>query len=203
MIIDNTDLFDDLDNEIYEKYDEYLDKHISNVQKGYQWIKQHASHLLDEENFIEDILYYGDLDEIIENHDKSKYNKIPNSDRYYELTCEYDAYANYFYSEDKDEFIDKEFDLAWLSHIHNNPHHWQHWMLQNDEDGLKMLDMPYVFLIEMFCDWWAFSWIKNNLYEVFSWYDKRKDGILLSDKSRESLEYIMNEVKAALDNEVK
>jgi hypothetical protein len=80
-----------------------------------------------------------------------------------------------------------------------NPHHWQHWMLQNDEDGLRLLDMPYMFIIEMICDWWAFSWKAENLYEIFNWYEKNKKGILLSDNTRENVEYILDELKKRID----
>ena len=72
-------------------------------------------------------------------------------------------------------------------------------MLQNDEDGLVLLDMPYVFVIEMISDWWAFSWKENNLYEIFNWYDKNKNGILLSDKTRKTVEHILDTIKAKLD----
>lgn len=183
---------------IEEQYDNYLTTHISNVQKGYEWLKEHLPELLSEDNYMEEIAYYGDLDEIIASHDKSKYTKIPDAEHYYDLTCEYDAYANYFYG-NKDEETNKLFDYAWLSHIHHNPHHWQHWMLQNDEDGLILLDMPYVFTVEMFCDWWAFSWKSGNLFEVFDWYNKHREGILLSDKTRETLEDILSEVEKKLD----
>ena len=189
-------LFEDMEEN--SQYEEYLTTHISNVNKAYQWMKENIPELLNEDNYIEEVAYYGELDDIIAKHDSSKYNRQPDRDNYYELCCEYDAYADYFYGEQTEE-VKKCFDLAWLSHIHHNPHHWQHWMLQNDEDGLVLLDMPYVFTVEMFCDWWAFSWKNNNLYEVFDWYQKRREGILLSDKTRKTLETIMDKVKSKLE----
>nr|DAE02562.1 MAG TPA: hypothetical protein [Siphoviridae sp. ctmYS12] len=30
------------------------------------------------------------------------------------------------------------------------------------------MDMPYNYIIEMICDWWAFSWNKGNLQEIFN-----------------------------------
>lgn len=189
-------LFEDIEEHL--QYEEYLTEHIGNVKKGYEWLKENIPEVVSEDNCIEEICYYGDLDEIIAKHDSSKYIKVPNRDCYYDLTCEYDPYAEYFYGEKTPE-VEQRFDLAWLSHIHANPHHWQHWMLQNDEDGLVLLDMPYVFVVEMFCDWWAFSWKNNNLYEVFDWYQKRREGILLSDKTRKTLEDIMDKVKSKLE----
>lgn len=186
-----------------DEYEEYLETHIGNVQKGYQWLKDNIPEILSEDNYFEEITYYGELDEIIEKHDQSKYRKIPDAENYYDLTPEYDAYAEYFYGKDgKTPQVQKRFDLAWLAHIHANPHHWQHWMLQNDEDGLQLLDMPYVFIIEMICDWWSFSWKQNKLDEIFNWYEQRKDGILLSDKTRATLENILNTMKERLNDNV-
>ena len=189
-------LFEDMEEN--NKYNEYLITHINNVKKGYEWFKEHLPHLLSEDNYIDEVAYYGELDDIIAQHDRSKYIKVPDADNYYELTCEYDAYADYFYGEQTPE-VKECFDRAWLSHIHMNPHHWQHWMLQNDEDGLRLLDMPYVFIIEMCMDWWAFSWKENKLDEIFNWYEKNKKGILLSDKTRKTVEHILDELKKKLE----
>lgn len=189
-------LLEDLDE--HTEYENYLSTHIANVKKGYEWIREHLPELLSEHNYAEELAYYGDLDTIIARHDASKYNKIPDVDNYYELGCEYDAYAEYFYGTKTPE-VETAFDYAWLHHIHSNPHHWQHWLLQNDTDGLKILDMPYVFIIEMICDWWSFSWKENKLTEVFDWYEKHKTGIVLSDKTRTAVEHILNCIKEELN----
>lgn len=199
-MIDRIDILDMLERaEQNEQYDQYLTEHIGNVQKGYAWIKEHLPEILDVNNYLEEQAYYGELDEIIKAHDASKYTKIPDVERYYDLPVEYDAYSDYFYGEKTDE-VKAAFDRAWLAHIHANPHHWQHWLLQNDDPkiGMKILDMPYVFIIEMVCDWWAFSWKSNNLEEIFSWYEKNKEGILLSDKTRATLERILDELKSKI-----
>ena len=38
---------------------------------------------------------------------------------------------------------------AWLLHIHRNPHHWQYWVLINDnpEEGENLIEMPYNYII--------------------------------------------------------
>ena len=181
----------------HEEYENYLRQHIGNVQKGYEWIKENLPDLVSVDNYFEETAYYGELDEIIAKHDSSKRTKLPDADGYYDLRCEYDAYANYFYGEQTEE-VKQAFDRAWLAHIHANPHHWQHWMLQNDEDGLILLDIPYVFCIEAICDWWAFSWKENKLDEIFSWYEKNREGILLSDKTRKTIESILDTLKKKL-----
>ena len=197
---DIIDMFNELNNENpYDtQYDAYLTEHIANVQKGYEWMKQNIPHLLTEENYFDEICYYGELDEIIAQHDKSKYTKTPDADNYFELKCEYDPYAEYFYGEEKTPEVEKRFNYAWLAHIHSNPHHWQHWMLQHDDEGLELLDMPYVFIVEMVADWWSFSWKQNKVDEIFNWYESKKDGILLSDSTRTKLETILNAIKEKL-----
>ena len=127
-------------------------------------------------------------------------NTTTDADNYYELTPEYDAYANYFYGKQTAE-VEEAFDRAWLAHIHANPHHWQHWVLHNDEDGTKILDMPYVFIIEMICDHWSFSWRNNNLYNIFDWYDKNKKNIMFSKNTRKTYEHILSEIRRELDAE--
>jgi hypothetical protein len=183
----------------HEEYENYLTQHISNVQKAYEWMKENIPHVLDEHNFVEDTAYYGELDDIIEQHDKSKHRRIPDAENYYELQCEYDAYADYFYGEKTPE-TKEAFDRAWLAHIHSNPHHWQHWVLVNDDDGTKALDMPYVFIIEMICDHWSFSWKENNLYEIFKWYKDHTGKIIFSDKTKKIYESILSDIKNVLDN---
>ncbi len=82
---------------------------------------------------------------------------------------EYTPYDNYFYGEQTPAIIEA-FNRAWLMHIHRNPHHWQYWVLINDEpkEGTILIEMPYPYIIEMICDWWAFSWIKGDLSEMFA-----------------------------------
>lgn len=194
----NLNRLDD-DTSINTKYEEYLTSHISNVQKGYEWLKTNLPELVSVDNYFEETAYYGELDDIIAQHDRSKYTKLPDAEYYYDLKCEYDAYANYFYEHRTPE-VEKAFNYAWLAHIHANPHHWQHWLLQNDDPdiGLKPLDMPYVFIVEMICDHWSFSWKENRLTEIFEWYDKNKAGIIFSPKTRATYESILEKIKEKL-----
>ena len=85
------------------------------------------------------------------NHDESKNDPD-----------EYNAYDDYFYGKNRSYGVVMAFKQAWLEHIHRSPHHWQHWVLINDEpeEGEVILEMPYEYIIEMICDWWSFSWKK-------------------------------------------
>lgn len=166
------------------EYDNYLDQHRRNVYKGYFWLTENLPELLAFSHNLGWQCCYG--------HDQSKYEPE-----------EYDAYDRYFYGDLKDEKCISEFQQAWLHHIHNNPHHWQHWILINDDpdEGEIILDMPLQYIIEMVCDWWAFSWSKGNLYEIFSWYDKYKIYMKLSENTRSTVEDILNKIRTKLDTE--
>ena len=123
-------------------------------------------------------------------HDQSKYDKE-----------EYDAYDKYFYGNRSYEVV-QNFNYAWLQHIHKNPHHWQHWILINDDSdlGIVALEIPLNYIIEMICDWWSFSWRSGNLYEIFDWYAKHRDGMQMNDTSRKIIEDILNKIRTKLDD---
>lgn len=168
------------------EYDLYLQDHKENVFKGLEWIHENLPEVLDEcpYPFLEQQIRY--------DHDASKSEP-----------SEYDAYDNYFYGESKTDEVAKEFNLAWLRHIHRNKHHWQHWVLINDDpgEGMIVLDMPHHYILEMICDWWAFSWKKYNesgeyrdLYEIFVWYNKHKDYMKLGDKTRKTVDDILDKI---------
>ena len=123
-------------------------------------------------------------------HDKSK-----------DLEDEYRAYDAYFYGGNRSFEVVQNFRYAWLKHIHSNEHHWQHWVLINDDpnEGEIIMDMPYNCIIEMICDWWAFSWNKGKLDEIFIWYEEHKNYMKLSEKTRNIVESILGLIKDKLE----
>ena len=50
----------------------------------------------------------------------------------------------------------------------------------------------------MILDWWTFSWKTNKLTEIFSWYEKNKSKIKLSENTRQIVEEILNKMKELL-----
>lgn len=169
-------------------YDAYLAKHKNNVYRAFQWIQENAPELI-----AHDVSFGGVADyewQIGHAHDQSKGSPE-----------EYEAYDNYFYGNNRSYAVVNDFNRAWLQHIHNNPHHWQHWILINDEpgEGEIILEMPYNYILEMICDWWAFSFASGNLREIFSWYDAHKDYIKLHPTSRKNVEFILDTLKKRLD----
>lgn len=166
-----------------KQYDLYLEQHKKNVINGYYWIRDNIPELLRDES--EGLLEH----QICFSHDYSKNEP----DEYY-------AYDAYFYGGNRSYNVVENFRYAWLAHIHRNPHHWQYWVLINDDpnEGEIILDMPYNYIIEMICDWWAFSWNKGNLNEIFNWYDEHKSYMKLSNKTRETVENILKKIKEKL-----
>lgn len=173
------------------EYDEYLREHIQNVQKAYQWLIDN----LDLQKLgIELLINSQDsISEMANSHDQSKFGK-----------AEYDAYDNYFYGKNRSYAVKKAFDFAWLQHQHKNPHHWQYWVLINDDPdnnslSITPLRMPAGYVLEMIADWWSFSWKKGNLMEIFKWYDDHRDAMLLEDQTRKLVENILSAMKEILE----
>ena len=164
------------------EYAKYLDQHTANVYRGYEWFQDNLPEILSNVDYTTQIKYH---------HDLSKFDPE-----------EYEPYDEYFYGKGKGDPATKlNFRYAWLHHIHNNPHHWQYWVLINDNpgEGLVCLDMPYNYVVEMICDWWSFSWKTGKLTEIFSWYDEHKDYMKLSGRTRKTVEDILEKIKTKLE----
>ena len=169
-----------------KQYDLYLEQHRSNVAKGFYWIQENLPELLID---IPGVSYEH---QICYSHDYSKNE-----------SDEYEAYDAYFYGGNRSYKVVQDFRYAWLNHIHRNPHHWQYWVLINDDpdEGEIILDIPYNYIIEMICDWWAFSWNKRNLNKIFDWYEEHMDYMKLSDATRKTVEDILSKIKKKLEED--
>jgi len=161
-------------------YDDYLAEHIGNVNKGLHWMLDNLPLTQEEKSAIETAM-------LEFNHDSSKYDKE-----------EYEAYDQYFYGGNQSYAVKVAFDYAWLHHIHHNPHHWQYWILLEDdpETGVpfKTLQIPLAYIFEMIADWWTFSWKNNNLFEIFNWYWDHRPKQFIHPESRRILEEILKKI---------
>lgn len=164
------------------EYDKYISEHRENVKKGYDWLVTNLPHLV-----VDDY----NTQVAIRSHDDSKSN-----------ADEYVAYDAYFYGGNKSFKVVSDFKRAWLTHIHRNPHHWQYWILRNDDpnEGVIIFEIPYYIAIEMICDWWSFSWKTGNLLEIVDWYEERKEYIQLHENTRRLVENILYGIKMKLDD---
>lgn len=165
------------------KYDEYLREHKNAVLMAYEWLRNNLSGITSEE-------VWDKVDHQVRfAHDSSKNDED-----------EYDAYDKYFYGNNKSYEVLQNFDYAWLSHIHKNKHHWQHWVLYHDDPNkpYTLLPIPDNYIIEMICDWWSFSWRSGNLYEIFQWYEDHKIQMQMNVESKAKVEMILDNIKKKL-----
>lgn len=160
------------------QYDNYLENHRVNVKKAFEWFKENLPELLVGNHDYEHQICF--------EHDYSK-NKQD----------EYEAYDAFFYGGNKSYAVVRNFKKAFLTHIHRNPHHWQHWVLIHDDpdEANETLDMPDNYILEMICDWWSFSWVKGDLTEIFKWYDEHSRYMELSENTRRNVEFILRRMK--------
>lgn len=179
-------------------YDSYLAEHKKNVKHAVAWILNRIS--------LNEIFPHADLPRLVLNtecHDLSKFTE-----------AEYKAYDDYFYADDRTPQMEESFDYAWLHHIHANPHHWQYWVLKEDDSivngnsmTVKCLDIPDNYIIEMVADWWSFSWInymatgdKQELYRIFDWYNAHLNSIAMHPNARQKVEALLARIRDELDS---
>lgn len=107
------------------QYDRYLAQHKSNVEAGFRWLQKNLPEITEGSGAEHNIVFA---------HDQSKTEPD-----------EYGPYDIYFYGGNRSYGVVEDFRKAWLLHIHRNPHHWQYWVLINDdpEEGEIILEMPY------------------------------------------------------------
>lgn len=114
-------------------------------------------------------------------HDESKFSEV-----------EFMPYAINFYGTEAEKEANKPaFQKAWLHHLHNNPHHWNHWILQNDSDGLEPIDMPFKYVLEMVADWHGAGRAYNNSWDISGWLRDAGDNFVMTDRTVELLRSAM------------
>ena len=159
-----------------EEYKKYILEHKERVQQFADWLKENLPELFDE---IDIELF----DDMIREHDESKFEEE-----------EFEPYAQHFYGSKDNDF---EYSEAWKQHWTHNEHHPEFWLGE---------DMPYIYILEMLCDWGSFSIDKKDFHELISYYyndakdDEEKN---LSDNTKKIIEEILDKIKAILDGEEK
>ena len=157
-----------------EEYTNYVIAHKERVSQVADWLKENLP-----EVFTDVDLEF--FDNLIDSHDESKFSEE-----------EFEAYAQYFYGDKKNK---KEFENAWRHHWMHNEHHPEFWMGE---------DMPYVFILEMLCDWGSFSIEKKDFKELSEFYfNKAKDDEekSLSEATKEVIEDILSKVDTIIERE--
>ncbi len=72
------------------------------------------------------------------------------------------------------------YSLAWQHHKGRNPHHYEYWMDNFDKGGTP-IRMPFIYSVEMICDWLAAGKAyrgKQFTYEdEYKWWEKKKEEV--------------------------
>jgi len=86
------------------------------------------------------------------------------------------------------EAVEERFNTAWLHHQHVNPHHWQHWVLRNDDGTLLALEMPGKFVREMVADWAGAGRAIHGKRDLLPWYMANREKMALHPATRRWVE---------------
>ena len=109
------------------------------------------------------------------------------------MPTEFIQYAKYFAS-GKKTYI----EYKWLDHMHRNRHHWQYWIVIDNEGNDYTLRMPDRYVKEMLCDWMAVAKEEQpkgkDIQHVVDWYKARRNVIRLHELSRRCLEVTLEKV---------
>lgn len=122
------------------------------------------------------------------------------------LPSEFIPYAQHFYGGDRIEEIKKEkiqgydkssdtndnaFNKAWLYHIHRNKHHWQYWVLIQDEGEDMVLEMPDRYKKELLADWHGAGKSITGKNNTKTWYYKNKVKMQFTKNTRLYIEAML------------
>jgi hypothetical protein len=157
-----------------EEYKNYVLEHKEKVSQFADWLKENLPGLF--ENI--DIETF---DDIIEEHDESKFSEE-----------EFEAYAQKWFGDGKKT---PEYNRAWEHHWQSNEHHPEYWLGE---------DMPYVYILEMICDWGSFSIASGDKKELSDFYfNKAKDDEEknLSEATKEIIEDILSQIDSIIERE--
>lgn len=82
------------------------------------------------------------------------------------------------------ESIQEQFDLAWNRHQKRAKHHWQWWLMLEDDGGTKVLEIPDKYRREMLADWRGAGRAIHGHDETATWYQQNKNNMQLHPKTR-------------------
>ena len=156
----------------YQKeYLEYINSHKARVEEFADWLKKNCLELF--EGVDIDV-----FDDLIKEHDESKFSEE-----------EFEPYAQKWHG---DGIKTPEYEAAWEHHWMNNEHHPEYWLGE---------DMPYIYILEMICDWGSFSIASGDMKELSDFYynkaknDPEKN---LSDATQEIIEDILSRIDSII-----
>jgi hypothetical protein len=152
-----------------EEYKQYVVDHKARVEQFADWLLEHCPEVLDE---VDPDIFW----DLIKAHDESKFSEE-----------EFEPYAQKWFGDKKKT---REYELAWEHHWSNNEHHPEYWLGE---------DMPYIYILEMLCDWGSFSIASGDLGELSEfYYNKAKEDTEknLSEATKEIIEDILVKINS-------
>ena len=94
------------------------------------------------------------------------------------------------------------FAAAWKHHYTHNPHHWNYWLNDSVQYGVRTAqeppyarEMPEHFVREMVADWMGAGKAITGRWEVDEWYAANKDKIQLHARTRVQVESLLKIVR--------
>ena len=156
------------------EYRDYVITHKERVEEFSKWLLENCPEVFEGV----DVEVFKDL---IKEHDESKYTEE-----------EFEPYAQKWFGDGKKTF---EYEEAWKHHWMNNEHHPEYWLGE---------DMPYIYILEMICDWGSFSIASGNMKELSEFYfnkakeDPEKN---FSDATKEIIEDIISRIDSVIERE--
>jgi hypothetical protein len=163
------------------QYEIYIANHIRNVKYAYK--KYESVFKIIFPNVYSNINTLNQLKTNINIHDKSKYDYN-----------EFKPYANKFFpivgTDPNSIKCESRFQVAWLHHIHNNPHHPAHWVLY-DDGNVIVLNMPDIYIIEMLCDWLAMGIYYGTTLESY-WESESAQKLPMTKYTKSKIEEFIN-----------
>lgn len=154
-----------------EDYKKYVLEHKERVSQFSSWLQTNCPDLFEG-------IDIEDFNSLITEHDESKFSEE-----------EFEPYAQKWFNNGEETL---EYQEAWKHHWMNNEHHPEHWLGE---------DMPYIYILEMICDWGSFGMKSGNLRELSDFYyskaknDEEKN---LSDVTKEIIEEILTKIDSVL-----
>lgn len=101
-------------------------------------------------------------------------------------------YGDYDYN-DRPQKVKDDFDLAWLKHQRRNDHHWQAWLLQEDDGGLKKIEMSDDAVHEMVADWMGAGRAIRGHWNLEPWFLDNHEKIKLHKNSWADVSFILSD----------
>jgi len=166
----------------YIKYLKYVIRHkffvlVECWKRGLYWrgLTHDLSKLRPSEFFPYVSYFYGYKDDIKKGRDSTEHYKLTDT-------------------------VNKNFDFAWLLHQKRNRHHWQWWVLPEDDGDTKVLEMEENDRTEMLCDWIGagkaqgyFSPKEDPLQETRKWWNKNNHKMQLHKNTRKYFVDLLSE----------